>query len=372
MLSHANAFTFLDWCDRTPRPLRADDRVRVARAVPFRPVGVRPLRLAAAHAATLVLIGEALGKDPARLGAFLAERRLERLVLGPVDPRPADAVRRARPRRVPGAPARPVRGRGLPDRPAAAAAGALAGRRVLEPLRADRDQRLHRLPSPRRRSPTTAPQPFPIGTVCPPLAGAGGGRDGARRRRRGTLGELVIAGPGVMRGYFGQPDLTAAGVPPRRRRRPPGTAPATWSSTTAPAASPSTAAATGWSRSAATGSSWARSSRPCTATRGSTAPRWSPRPTTPGVTIAAFVAMKPGHKGSIIAMKRHCTIYLPHYMVPDTITFLPDLPTTSTDKVDYQGLKRLAAEPGRSWESAMRAPGSTRAGDVHPTPRPTP
>jgi acyl-coenzyme A synthetase/AMP-(fatty) acid ligase len=61
-----------------------------------------------------------------------------------------------------------------------------------------------------------------------------------------------------------------------------------------------------------------------------------------GVSIAAFVAMKPAHKGSIIAMKRHCTLYLPHYMVPDSIAFLPSLPTTSTDKVDYQGLKQLA------------------------------
>jgi acyl-CoA synthetase (AMP-forming)/AMP-acid ligase II len=62
-----------------------------------------------------------------------------------------------------------------------------------------------------------------------------------------------------------------------------------------------------------------------------------------GVTISAFVAMKPDQKKSIIAMKRHCTVYLPHYMVPDSITFLPNLPTTSTDKVDYQGLKRLAS-----------------------------
>ena len=30
-----------------------------------------------------------------------------------------------------------------------------------------------------------------------------------------------------------------------------------------------------------------------------------------GVSIAAFVAMKPTHKGSIIAMKRHCTNHLP-------------------------------------------------------------
>jgi acyl-coenzyme A synthetase/AMP-(fatty) acid ligase len=64
-----------------------------------------------------------------------------------------------------------------------------------------------------------------------------------------------------------------------------------------------------------------------------------------GVSIAAFVALKPDRKGSIIAMKRHCTMYLPHYMIPDTITFLPALPTTSTDKVDYQGLARL--DPSR-------------------------
>ncbi len=69
---------------------------------------------------------------------------------------------------------------------------------------------------------------------------------------------------------------------------------------------------------------------------------------TAGVAIAAFVALKPEGKRSIIAMKRHCTLYLPHYMVPDSITFLPSLPMTSTDKVDYQGLKRQReAEVGR-------------------------
>ena len=43
--------------------------------------------------------------------------------------------------------------------------------------------------------------------------------------------------------------------------------------------------------------------------------------------------MKPGRKGSIIAMKRHCTIYLPHYMVPDSITFLHG----PADDLDRQG-----------------------------------
>jgi non-ribosomal peptide synthetase component E (peptide arylation enzyme) len=45
-------------------------------------------------------------------------------------------------------------------------------------------------------------------------------------------------------------------------------------------------------------------------------------------------------------MKRHCTLYLPHYMVPDQVTFLDALPSTSTDKVDYQRLKTMTLERG--------------------------
>jgi acyl-coenzyme A synthetase/AMP-(fatty) acid ligase len=65
-----------------------------------------------------------------------------------------------------------------------------------------------------------------------------------------------------------------------------------------------------------------------------------------GTSIAAFVALKTDRKRSIIAMKRHCTTYLPHYMIPDSITFVDELPRTSTDKVDYQRLKVMARERG--------------------------
>ena len=74
MLSHANAFTFLDWCDETLGP-RPDDRF--SSHAPFHfDLSVFDLFVSCRHAATLVLIGESLGKDPARLGAFLAERRI--------------------------------------------------------------------------------------------------------------------------------------------------------------------------------------------------------------------------------------------------------------------------------------------------------
>ena len=169
MLSHANAVHASSTgatgrCDPGP-----DDRF--SSHAPFHfDLSVFDLYASCRPAATLVLIGEALGKDPARLGDFLAERRLERLVLGPVDPGAAGPVRRAATRpRLPGAAAGPVRRRGLPDRPAAAAprrSGPDAD--VLEPLRADRDERLHRVPDP-ADDPRRPTEPFPIGPVCPPL-----------------------------------------------------------------------------------------------------------------------------------------------------------------------------------------------------------
>src|SRR5437588_5209866 len=74
MLSHANAFTFLDWCGRT-FSLREDDRF--ASHAPFHfDLSVFDLFASCRCGATLVLAGEALGRDPARLGAFLHERRI--------------------------------------------------------------------------------------------------------------------------------------------------------------------------------------------------------------------------------------------------------------------------------------------------------
>ena len=61
-----------------------------------------------------------------------------------------------------------------------------------------------------------------------------------------------------------------------------------------------------------------------------------------------YASLHPRHrigralKEPLIAMKRHCSIHLPNYMIPDRITFLERLPATSTDKVDYQKLKALA------------------------------
>ena len=60
-----------------------------------------------------------------------------------------------------------------------------------------------------------------------------------------------------------------------------------------------------------------------------------------GVRIKAYVSVNEGKKASMIALKRFCSERIPLYMVPDLFSFLPALPTTSTDKVDYQALKEI-------------------------------
>src|SRR6185312_10786093 len=75
MLSHANALTFLDWSQDALGPWSDDDRFSSHAPLHF-DLSVFDLFAACRNAATLVLIGEGLGKDPCRLGGFLAEREI--------------------------------------------------------------------------------------------------------------------------------------------------------------------------------------------------------------------------------------------------------------------------------------------------------
>jgi amino acid adenylation domain-containing protein len=343
MLSHANARTFLDWCLEALGPWSVDDRFSSHAPLHF-DLSIFDLFVACRNAATLVLIGEALGKDPVRLGEFLADRAISVWYSAP-------SILSM------------LAERGGLDRP-----GFPAPRLVLfagevfpiAPLRRLRSAwptaRMWNLYGPTETNVCTAypiPQvipadrdePYPIGRVCPPMCARVVDHDG-RYVPAGTLGELVIAGPGVMRGYFGRPDLTEAAF----FRGDDGTR---------------------WYR---TGDLVRDDGSGCFEFHGrrdrmikrrgyrielgeieSTLYRHEgvdrvgvvARPGEAGVAIEAFVALKPGRKKSIIAMKRHCSTYLPNYMIPDRITFIDGLPETSTDKVDYQRLAALAAGGGR-------------------------
>lgn len=61
-----------------------------------------------------------------------------------------------------------------------------------------------------------------------------------------------------------------------------------------------------------------------------------------GVRIRAFISHHGNRHPSIIELKQFCAQNLPMYMVPDIFTFLDILPKTSTDKIDYQELKKFS------------------------------
>lgn len=62
-----------------------------------------------------------------------------------------------------------------------------------------------------------------------------------------------------------------------------------------------------------------------------------------GVRVIAHLTMRGAERPSIIAMKTFCAAQLPPYMSPDAFVFHEALPRTSTDKIDYQSLKRTGA-----------------------------
>jgi amino acid adenylation domain-containing protein len=342
MLSHANAFAFLDWCQGALGPWFDDDRF--SSHAPFHfDLSVFDLFVSCRNAVTLVLFGESLAKEPALLGVALAQRRISVWYSAPSIL--ALLTHQGAPNHQNFQPPRLVlfAGEVFPI-------GALRRLRALWPK-----ARLWNLYGPTETNVCTAhpiPQhissdrtsPYPIGSVCLPLRARVVDEDG-HDLPHGSLGELLIAGPGVMRGYYGQPELTdrAFLTDPEGCR---------------------------WYR---TGDLVIDDGSGCYQFHGRRDRMVKKRgyrielgeiesalyrhegvdraavvakSDDSGVSIAAFVSLKPDHKRSIIAMKRHCTVYLPHYMIPDTITFVPGLPSTSTDKVDYQRLKSIAAEGG--------------------------
>jgi acyl-coenzyme A synthetase/AMP-(fatty) acid ligase len=60
-----------------------------------------------------------------------------------------------------------------------------------------------------------------------------------------------------------------------------------------------------------------------------------------GVRVKAFLSCRGGKRPSLIELKRFCAENLPLYMVPDLFSFPDSLPKTSTGKIDYQRLKEI-------------------------------
>jgi len=345
MLSHENAWCFLDWCSREIAPT-ADD-VFASHAPLHFDLSVFDLYMSVLNAAPLVLIDETLAKEPVRLADYLKTSPVTVWYSAPsilammVEHGRLDEPVESAGKPWPGPRLTLFAGEVFP-------VGPLKALRKLWP-----GSTFWNLYGPTETNVCTAYRaaenlddlqaPLPIGPVCTPLEGRVVDPDGIDVPV-GSQGELVIAGPRVMMGYFGREDLTEAAFFTGDDGRK-------------------------WYR---TGDLVVDDGTGCYLFHGrrdrmvkkrgyrielgeiesalyrndgvERAAVVATQTDEEGVKIAAFVAMKPDRPGSIIAMKRHCATFLPQYMIPDTIRFMPDLPTTSTDKVDYPALKRMAQQ----------------------------
>ena len=74
MLSHGNAACFIDWCSDVFQPNEHD---RFSSHAPFHfDLSILDIYVSLKHGATLVLVEEQLGKDPVRLAPWIAEKKL--------------------------------------------------------------------------------------------------------------------------------------------------------------------------------------------------------------------------------------------------------------------------------------------------------
>jgi amino acid adenylation domain-containing protein len=338
MLSQQNAMTFVDWCSDTFQPT---DHDRFSSHAPFHfDLSILDIYVPIKHGATLVLVGHETGKEPAKLAPLIAERGI---TVWYSTPSILSLL---------------ARYGSMVNHDYSKLRTVLFAGEVfpVKHLRMLKEQwpnpRYYNLYGPTETNvctfheiPRTIPpdrsEAYPIGKTCAHLESRVVDADG-RDVVAGEEGELCIAGPGVTRGYWGLDELTRNAYLP-----------------------------------SADGKQWYRTGdlvvedpidgfvyrgrrdrmvkkRGYRVELGEIEACLYQHPQVrqaaviaiqdeeEGLRVKAFVSPNEGAKLSIIALKRHCSDRIPLYMVPDLFTFLPALPTTSTDKVDYQALKEIA------------------------------
>lgn len=341
VLTHGNARSFVDWCSETFQPGPADI---FSSHAPFHfDLSILDLYVSVKHGSGLVLFDEALGKDPMRLASAIAAERISMWYstpsilsllaeYGKLDRHDFSSLRFV----------------------------LFAG----EVFPVPRFKTLHRhWPHPRyvnlygptetnvctfyevpRDGSWEAFDTFPIGGICPPNEGRVLDADD-RDVSAGSEGELVVAGPNVMQGYWNLPDLNAAAF-----------------------------------HRDASGRCWYRTGDIVVDTGGGEYRYLSRRDrmvkrrgyrvelgeiesglvrhpdireaavvavpdAEAGVRVVAFVSARGDASLTIISLKSIAAQQLPPYMIPDAFRVVPALPRTSTEKVDLQALKSAAAGP---------------------------
>ncbi|WP_192177686.1 amino acid adenylation domain-containing protein [Mesorhizobium amorphae] len=335
MLTHHNGTSYVDWCSETLAP---DENDRFSSHAPFHfDLSILDIFVPLKHGATVLLIGEELGKHPAGMASVIAERRLtvwystpSVLTLlvehGGLDARDDHALRFIL-----------FAGEVFPVKHLRRLKTLVPHARYLN-LYGPTETNVctyYEIPQTIAEDRTA---PFPIGRACSHVKARVIDRNG-RDVPRGHEGELAISGAPVMQGYWNLPERTSAAFHVDSTGR--------------------------WYR---TGDIVVEGDNGVYTFRGrrdrmvkrrgyrielgeiETALYRHPaisevaaiaRSEESGVSIKVFYASRDGHALSLIELKRFCAHNLPAFMAPDWFSHQPLLPKTSTDKIDYQHLIRM-------------------------------
>jgi amino acid adenylation domain-containing protein len=333
MLTHGNAACFIDWCSGVFHPSESD---RFSSHAPFHfDLSILDIFVSTKHGATLVIVEEHLGKEPVRLTPWIAEKKISvwysapsilslMAQFGKIDQYDYPSLRLVL-----------FAGEVFP----------IKHLKLIKTLW--KHPRYFNLYGPTETNvctfyevplllPETQTEPVPIGKACShckPLVVDESGNEVKIR----CEGELCIAGPSVLQGYWNLPENTANAFLNNRTER--------------------------WYRTGDIVVEQSDGNYKFLGRRDRMIKKRGYRielgeiesaiyrhaaikeaavlafPDDDGIPITAFISTRDGLKLSIIELKRFCSENLPLYMVPDVFRCMESLPKTSTDKIDYQRLR---------------------------------
>lgn len=339
MLSHLNAMAFVDWCSEVFEPRPSDV---FSSHAPFHfDLSIFDIYVPLKHGASLVLIAEGVGKEPQGLAQLISKHRITVWYSAPSTLSILAQFGR------------------IPEHDFSSLRMVLFAGEVMPVvhLRSFKaqvpDPRYFNLYGPTETNvctwyeiPATIPEdrgkPYPIGQTCSQLTSIVVDSNGSPVSH-GAEGELCIAGPNVMQGYWGTPELTAKSFLPED-------------------AGGQRAYRTGDIVAELAGGDYRYVGRRdrMVKKRGyrielgeievclyrhpviQEAAVVAVLNESSDVCVKAHLATRDGERLSLIQLKTFCSKHLPLYMVPDTFVFHDTIPKTSTDKIDYQTLKQLS------------------------------
>jgi len=335
VLTHRNALSFVNWCSDTFRP--SDSDVFASHAPFHFDLSILDIFVSIKHGASLVLFGEALGKEPLRLAAAISSERISVWYSTPsILSLLADYGKL---QRYDYSALRFVffAGEVFPVSRFRALRAFWNGPRFVN-LYGPTETNVCTFYEVPQNGTWQGMDTFPIGRICQPNRGLVVD-EGGRPVERGQQGELVVSGPNVMRGYWNLPEQDArAFVSDGHGAR--------WYRTGDIVVEEGEGHYRYLSRRdrmvKRRGYRVELGEIEAALTRHpdirEVAVVAAPDPDS-GVRIVAFVSRQSDRDLSIIAMKGFSARVLPSYMIPDAFTVVDALPRTSTNKVDLQILK---------------------------------